>query len=123
MDKGAVFEQIEDEETLCVRIADLIDDGNVVGLLQGRMEFGPRALGNRSLLADPRDPCMLAHLNRKVKHRERFRPLAPSVLATSRADTAPRSNPHDTSPSRGRSRSLAPQGSSTGSTRRPCPAR
>ena len=61
--------------------ADMIADGNIVGWFQGRMEFGPRALGNRSLLADPRRPDTRAVLNRRVKHREDFRPFAPSVLA------------------------------------------
>jgi carbamoyltransferase len=65
--------------------ADMIADGNIVGWFQGRMEFGPRALGNRSLLADPRRPDTRAILNRRVKHREDFRPFAPSVLAE-RAD-------------------------------------
>jgi carbamoyltransferase len=66
--------------------ADLIADGNIVGWFQGRMEFGPRALGNRSLLADPRRPDTRAILNRRVKHREDFRPFAPSVLAEHAAD-------------------------------------
>ena len=61
--------------------ADMIADGKIVAWFQGRMEFGPRALGNRSLLADPRRPDMRAILNQKVKHREDFRPFAPSVLA------------------------------------------
>jgi carbamoyltransferase len=61
--------------------ADMIADGKIVAWFQGRMEFGPRALGNRSLLADPRRPDMRNILNRMVKHREDFRPLAPSVLA------------------------------------------
>jgi carbamoyltransferase len=61
--------------------ARMIADGLVVGWFQGRMEFGPRALGNRSLLADPRRPEMRDILNHKVKHRENFRPFAPSVLA------------------------------------------
>ena len=65
--------------------ADMIADGNIVGWFQGRMEFGPRALGNRSLLADPRRPDTRPILNRMVKHREDFRPFAPSVLAE-RAD-------------------------------------
>lgn len=59
----------------------MVADGNIVGWFQGRMEFGPRALGNRSLLADPRRPDTRAILNRRVKHREDFRPFAPSVLA------------------------------------------
>jgi carbamoyltransferase len=61
--------------------ADMIADGKIVAWFQGRMEFGPRALGNRSLLADPRRPEMRDILNQKVKHREDFRPFAPSVLA------------------------------------------
>ena len=61
-------------------VAQLISENNIVGFFQGRMELGPRALGNRSLLADPRHPNMREILNHKVKHREYFRPLAPSVL-------------------------------------------
>jgi len=61
--------------------ADMIADGKIVAWFQGRMEFGPRALGNRSLLADARRPNMRNILNQKVKHREDFRPFAPSVLA------------------------------------------
>ena len=61
--------------------ADMIADGKIVAWFQGRMEFGPRALGNRSLLADPRRPDMRDILNQRVKHREDFRPFAPSVLA------------------------------------------
>jgi carbamoyltransferase len=60
--------------------ADMIADGKIVAWFQGRMEFGPRALGNRSLLADPRRPDMRKILNQKVKHREDFRPFAPSVI-------------------------------------------
>jgi carbamoyltransferase len=61
--------------------AKMIADGKIVAWFQGRMEFGPRALGNRSLLADPRRPDMRNILNQKVKHREDFRPFAPSVMA------------------------------------------
>jgi len=61
--------------------AEMVADGKIVAWFQGRMEFGPRALGNRSLLADPRRPDMRDILNRMVKHREDFRPFAPSVLA------------------------------------------
>ena len=61
--------------------AKMIADGKIVAWFQGRMEFGPRALGNRSLLADPRRPEMRNILNQKVKHREDFRPFAPSVMA------------------------------------------
>jgi carbamoyltransferase len=66
--------------------ADMIADGNIVGWFQGRMEFGPRALGNRSLLADPRRSDTRDILNRRVKHREDFRPFGPSVLAEHAAD-------------------------------------
>jgi len=61
--------------------ADMIADGKIVAWFQGRMEFGPRALGNRSLLADPRRPDMRNILNQRIKHREDFRPFAPSVMA------------------------------------------
>ena len=61
--------------------ARLLSEGNVIGWFQGRMEFGPRALGGRSILADPRDPKMRDTLNMKIKFREGFRPFAPSVLA------------------------------------------
>jgi carbamoyltransferase len=63
------------------RMAGLLADGAVVGWMQGRMEFGPRALGNRSILADPRNPAMQRDLNLKIKFRESFRPFAPAVLA------------------------------------------
>jgi carbamoyltransferase len=65
---------------LLAATARLIADGNVIGWFQGRMEFGPRALGGRSILADPRDPKMRDTLNMKIKFREGFRPFAPSVL-------------------------------------------
>jgi len=61
-------------------VADLLAAGKVVGLLQGRMEFGPRALGGRSILGDPRSPAMQSVMNLKIKFRESFRPFAPSVL-------------------------------------------
>jgi len=60
--------------------ADLLARGEVIGWFQGRMEFGPRSLGHRSLLADPRDPQMKDHLNQRIKRRESFRPFAPSIL-------------------------------------------
>jgi carbamoyltransferase len=69
-----------------VEAAALIADGDVVGWFQGRMEVGPRALGNRSLLADPRRPDMREVINEKVKHRESFQPFAPAVLAERAAD-------------------------------------
>jgi carbamoyltransferase len=68
-------------ERIEAEVAQLISQGNIVGFFQGRMEIGPRALGNRSLLADPRNRNMREMLNEKVKHREYFRPLAPSVLS------------------------------------------
>ena len=63
-----------------MRIATLLAEGYVVGLFQGAMEYGPRALGNRSILADARDPKMQSHLNLATKFRESFRPFAPAVL-------------------------------------------
>ena len=63
------------------RVARHLSDGKVVGWQQGRKEFGPRALGNRSILADPRNPEMQRKLNLSIKYRESFRPFAPSVLA------------------------------------------
>jgi carbamoyltransferase len=79
-DAGARYRTLGDAE-LVARAARLIADGGVVGWFQGRMEFGPRALGARSILADPRDPKMRDTLNLKIKFREGFRPFAPSVLA------------------------------------------
>ena len=76
----AVFDKYEDFNALCSDVADLIDKGNVVGWFQGRMEFGPRALGNRSILGDPRNREMQKKLNLKIKYREGFRPFAPSVI-------------------------------------------
>ncbi len=77
--QGAVFERLERDELLA-RTAHLLSEGSVVGWFQGRMEFGPRALGARSILADPRDARMQAQINLKIKFREGFRPFAPSVL-------------------------------------------
>jgi carbamoyltransferase len=78
-DAGLDFETLADEKML-PRVARLISDGAIIGWFQGRMEFGPRALGNRSFLADPRRADMRELLNKKVKLREWFRPLAPSML-------------------------------------------
>ncbi len=69
-----------DFEQLCHTVADLLNEGKVVGWFQGRMEYGPRALGGRSILGDPRNPEMQKKLNLKIKYREGFRPFAPSVL-------------------------------------------
>jgi carbamoyltransferase len=68
------------DNSLIETTAKLISQGNVVGWFQGKMEWGPRALGNRSILADPRDSKMKDILNEKIKHRESFRPFAPSIL-------------------------------------------
>jgi carbamoyltransferase len=77
---GAVAELIGREDELIARAGALLAKGKVLGWFQGRMEFGPRALGNRSILADPRHPDMQQRLNLKIKFREGFRPFAPSVL-------------------------------------------
>ncbi|MEU8972172.1 carbamoyltransferase [Streptomyces monashensis] len=74
------------ERELVERVAAELARGRVVGWFQGRMEFGPRALGNRSILADPRDPAMQSTLNLKTKFRESFRPFAPAVLAEDAKD-------------------------------------
>ena len=76
---GAAFERVDDE-TLIERCAAALAGGQALGWHQGRMEFGPRALGARSILGDPRSPGMQKLLNLKVKFRESFRPFAPSVL-------------------------------------------
>lgn len=76
---GAVF-TAEFDEALIDSVAHALVDGKAVGWMQGRMEFGPRALGGRSIIADPRSPTVQKQLNRKVKYRESFRPFAPSVL-------------------------------------------
>ena len=77
---GAHYEEIT-SGTPADRAAEMMADGKVVGWFQGRMEFGPRALGARSILADARDPGMQSRLNQKIKFREGFRPFAPSVLS------------------------------------------
>jgi carbamoyltransferase len=76
---GARFVTVADDDMLDTT-AKALADGQAVGWFQGRMEFGPRALGNRSILGDPRSPSMQKNLNLKVKYRESFRPFAPSVL-------------------------------------------
>ena len=77
----AVFAHYADFNELSAKTAELLAEGNVIGWFQGRMEFGPRALGGRSILGDPRNPEMQKKLNLKIKYREGFRPFAPSVLA------------------------------------------
>jgi carbamoyltransferase len=80
---GCCVEQLADESELCRKTAQAIADGQVVGWFQGRMEWGPRALGNRSILGDPRRADMKDVLNLKIKRRESFRPFAPSVIRSS----------------------------------------
>lgn len=78
-EKGAAYQRLEPPE-LQERVAELLADEKIVGWMDGRMEFGPRALGARSILGDPRSPRMQAQMNIKIKFREGFRPFAPSVL-------------------------------------------
>jgi carbamoyltransferase len=77
---GAAHQRRPSEAELLAEVADLLAAGKVVGWFQGRMEFGPRALGARSILGDPRSPKMQATMNLKIKFRESFRPFAPIVL-------------------------------------------
>ena len=83
--EGAKFETLN-EARLIARVADALAREKAIGWFQGRMEFGPRALGDRSILGDPRSPGMQKTLNLKVKYRESFRPFAPSVLREDVAD-------------------------------------
>jgi carbamoyltransferase len=91
---GVSFCELPDE-ALAEKTAELIADGLIVGWYQGRFEWGPRALGNRSIVGDPRNRSMKDHLNRRIKHRESFRPFAPSVLEERAGDwfDAPASSP------------------------------
>lgn len=75
------FLEVASHHDLCELVAGYIDDGRIVGWFQGSMEFGPRALGNRSILADPREVTNVARINERIKGREGFRPFAPSVLS------------------------------------------
>src|SRR5436309_10643183 len=81
------------EEELSRRAATTIADGKILGWFQGRAEWGPRALGNRSIVADPRRPEMKEILNRRIKHREIFRPFAPSILAEATGEYFAKSHP------------------------------
>lgn len=81
--KNCTVEKIEDETELCRQTAKHIAEGKVIGWFQGRMEWGPRALGNRSIVCDPRRADMKEILNLKIKRRESFRPFAPSVIRES----------------------------------------
>jgi len=82
---GAIFETLSEDEMI-EQTAQALADGKAVGWHQGRMEFGPRALGGRSIIVDPRSPSRQKLLNLKVKYRESFRPFAPSVLREDVAD-------------------------------------
>jgi carbamoyltransferase len=85
-DAGCQVEKVTDEDELCARTAQSVANGEVVGWFQGRMEWGPRALGNRSIVCDPRRADMKDILNLKIKRRESFRPFAPSILREAVAD-------------------------------------
>ena len=85
-DRGFAITPFFDDESLALAVAKLIADGSVIGWFQGPMEFGPRALGGRSIVADPRSPQMRDRINRLVKKREWFRPFAPAVLEESAGD-------------------------------------
>jgi len=77
----AVYKEFDDFDELVDQVSTYLMDGNAIGWFQGRMEFGPRALGNRSIIGDARNTAMQKKLNLKIKYRESFRPFAPSVLA------------------------------------------
>ena len=85
-ERGIRAVRYHDPEALADRVSDLITDGRVIGWFQGRMEFGPRALGCRSIIGDARNPGMQTTMNVKIKFRESFRPFAPSVLAERAAE-------------------------------------
>jgi carbamoyltransferase len=94
---GATYEFISDETELLDRVARLMDEEKVIGWFQGRMEFGPRALGSRSIIGDARSPEMQQKMNLKIKYRESFRPFAPCVLREF-ADKVFEMRPTDESP-------------------------
>jgi len=75
------YQRFDDDGTMLDEVADLLSEGKVIGWCQGRFEWGPRALGNRSIIADPRDASMKDRVNRTIKFREPFRPFAPAVLS------------------------------------------
>jgi carbamoyltransferase len=90
--KGYVLEELPEQE-LVRRAAAIVADGKILGWFQGRAEWGPRALGNRSIVADPRRADMKETLNRRIKHREIFRPFAPSILAEATGEWFAKSHP------------------------------
>ncbi len=91
-DPGIDVRRLDDAD-LYKQVAKAAADGKVVGWFQGRMEFGPRALGNRSIVADPRRADMKDILNQRIKHRETYRPFAPSVLEEKASDIFERNEP------------------------------
>ncbi len=95
--KGAKYRHFDNDDELCQHVANLIANEHVVGWVQGRMEFGPRALGSRSILGDARSPQMQSAMNVRIKFRESFRPFAPSVLEE-RVDEYFETRPHESSP-------------------------
>ncbi|MCH8829533.1 MAG: hypothetical protein IID45_08155, partial [Planctomycetes bacterium] len=94
---NAVYRRFDDEEQMCDFVAGEIADEKVIGWMQGRMEFGPRALGARSILGDARSPKMQSVMNLKIKFRESFRPFAPSILEE-RVHEYFEMRPHEQSP-------------------------
>jgi carbamoyltransferase len=89
---GLTVAELPEPELIC-RTAAIIAEGRILGWYQGRAEWGPRALGNRSIVADPRRPEMKEVLNRRIKHREIFRPFAPSILAEKTGEWFEKSHP------------------------------
>ncbi|MBQ16090.1 MAG: hypothetical protein CMJ65_03085 [Planctomycetaceae bacterium] len=96
-DTGARYRRFDDEDEMCSTVASLIADEKVIGWMQGRMEFGPRALGGRSILGDARSTQMQSVMNLKIKFRESFRPFAPSILEE-RVDEFFEMRPNEPSP-------------------------
>lgn len=90
--KGCAISELKEEE-LMKHAAAIVADSKILGWFQGRAEWGPRALGNRSIVADPRRPEMKEILNRRIKHREIFRPFAPSILAEATSEYFEKSHP------------------------------
>src|SRR5439155_5621559 len=94
---GAKYRHFDDDEQMCDCVAELMANENVIGWMNGRMEFGPRALGARSILGDARSPKMQSVMNLKIKFRESFRPFAPAVLQE-RVDDYFEMRPNEQSP-------------------------
>jgi carbamoyltransferase len=96
-EKGARYRRYDDESELCLEVAKLMEAGRVIGWMDGRMEFGPRALGARSIIGDARSTKMQSEMNLKIKFRESFRPFAPAVLRE-RVDEYFETRPEEDSP-------------------------